>query len=266
MKRIIASLVLLFALSPATRADLTTSLVSYWKLDEASGNAVDVHGSNNLTDTNTVGAGTGKINGARDFELDSSEYFTIADNAALSGSDRDIAMTAWVNMETKAAAMRIVSKYGSSGSREYALLYNSVSDRFEFQVSSNGTGSTANVSANNLGSPSTGTWYYVIAWHDATNDLIGIQVNNGTANTTAATGGIFDSTTPFGIGAVASSGGSPFDGLIDEVGFWDRLLTADEKTSLYNSGNGLAYPFSVGVAIDPLSSTIPGRARDPLGR
>ena len=33
-----------------------------------------------------------------------------------------------------------------------------------------------------------------------------------------------------------------WDGLIDEVGFWKRILTAQEKTNLYNAGAGLAYP------------------------
>ena len=35
-----------------------------------------------------------------------------------------------------------------------------------------------------------------------------------------------------------------FDGMMDEIGVWSRALTATEVTELYNSGNGLAYPFS----------------------
>ena len=34
-----------------------------------------------------------------------------------------------------------------------------------------------------------------------------------------------------------------FDGSLDEVGFWSRVLTPTELTDLYNSGNGLTYPF-----------------------
>lgn len=44
------------------------NLVSYWKLDEASGNALDAHGSNTLIETSgAIAAAGGKINGARDF-------------------------------------------------------------------------------------------------------------------------------------------------------------------------------------------------------
>ena len=31
------------------------------------------------------------------------------------------------------------------------------------------------------------------------------------------------------------------DGILDEYGIWDRDLTNDEVTALYNSGNGLTY-------------------------
>ena len=36
----------------------------------------------------------------------------------------------------------------------------------------------------------------------------------------------------------------PFFGKIDEVGIWNRALSQDEITKLYNNGNGLSYPFS----------------------
>ena len=68
---------------------LTDSLISYWKLDEASGNATDSHGTNTLTDTNTVTSVAGKINTARYFTNANTEFFTLADNASLSTGDID---------------------------------------------------------------------------------------------------------------------------------------------------------------------------------
>ena len=35
----------------------------------------------------------------------------------------------------------------------------------------------------------------------------------------------------------------PWNGSIDEMGVWNRILTPTEIGQLYNSGNGLAYPF-----------------------
>lgn len=46
------------------------------------------------------------------------------------------------------------------------------------------------------------------------------------------------------IGAnIQGSPGEFFNGYIDEIGFWDRAITADEVTYLYNNGNGRQFPF-----------------------
>ena len=50
--------------------------------------------------------------------------------------------------------------------------------------------------------------------------------------------GIQDSTSPLEFGY---NGGQPGDSRMDSVGLWKRILTADEKTWLYNSGNGRSY-------------------------
>jgi len=42
-------------------SDLLTSLEAYWNLDETSGNRVDSHGSNTLSDVNTVTSATGNL-------------------------------------------------------------------------------------------------------------------------------------------------------------------------------------------------------------
>lgn len=213
-------------------------------MDEASGNALDAHGSNGLTDNNTVGSATGKINNARDFEADNAEYFSRADNADLSTGDIDFTIACWINFESKGATRPIVQK--ASGTEvEYALWYSTADDRIRFWVSADGTDWHGTLSDSNLGSPSTATWYFVIAWHDASANTINLKINNGTTSSTSYSSGVFNGGAPFNIG-FNGSGGSPayFDGLIDEVGFWKRVLTSDEMTSLYNSGNGLAYPFS----------------------
>jgi hypothetical protein len=48
----------------------------------------------------------------------------------------------------------------------------------------------------------------------------------------------------FVIGARRTSDNqAPFDGLIDEVGIWSRVLTAAEIAILYNGGSGITFPF-----------------------
>lgn len=230
---------------------LSDNLVAYWSLDEASGNAIDAHDNNDLTDNNTVAAQTGKVSGARDFEAANSEYFSRADNSELSTGNIDFTCAAWVYLESKPATFPIaVGKFSALGDqREWAIFYHSGNDRLAFIISTDGTAAGQTIlEANNLGAPSTATWYYVIVWHDSVNNTLNIQVNNGTTDSVAHSGGVLDGTGPFQMGTLLDEAGvqSQFwDGLIDEVGFWKRVLTSDERTELYDGGNGRDYDYII---------------------
>lgn len=227
---------------PAEPPDLLTGLVAYWKLDEASGNRADSVGANTLTDNNTVTSTTGKVGSAADFEVDNSESLSISDNAVLSMGNIDFTLAGWVMLDTKTAIRAVIAKYTTVGNqREYMVRYESATDRFVFRVSADGVNNTA-VSADNLGSPSTDAWYFIVAWHDAAADTINIQVNNGAANSTAHATGVLDGTSVFYLGS--REGTDFFDGLIDETGLWKRALTAAERAYLYNGGAGRTYPFT----------------------
>lgn len=229
---------------PAT--GLLLDLVSYWPMDEASGNALDAHGSNDLTDTNSVGTAAGKINTARDFHTN--QYFSHTDNDELSlGADQAFTAQAWVLLDSKAARRGIVNKYGGGASStvEQLIEYGDDVDRFRFIL---GNGSTsATVLADNLGSPSTGTWYHLIWGYDPVADELFIRVNGGTKNTTSYSGGTQNTAHPFEVGSLFTGGGSPMNGRIDEVAFWKRVLTDEEQLELYNDGDGFPYPFAPGA-------------------
>lgn len=223
-----------------TNNTLLTSLVGYWKLDEASGDALDSYGANTLTDVNTVASGAGKQGTSRDFEDGNSETLSITDNAALSMGDIDFSIAGWVNLESEPVnTMGILGKWNSGGNnREYYIEYaGSAVDRFRLFVSGDGTASTQ-VTANNFGAVTTGTWYFVHAYHDSANNLIGISVNNGTADTASHSTGCFDGNSTFYLGSINNGALSFFDGLLDEWGVWKKLLSAQEVTDLYNGGNG----------------------------
>ncbi len=214
---------------------LTDSLISYWMMDEASGTRIDSHGSNDLTDNNTVGSATGKINSAADFEASSSEKLTLADNADVSFGDEDFTLAFWINRESE-LNVPIIGKWdwGVDTQNDYMVWMNSG----EFQwIVRNTLGGTVAVNSTIGGIP-TATWFFVVVWHDSANNQIGISVNAGTPQTAANSDGVTDGTHDFEIGG---SNSTYYDGLIDEVGLWGRLLTSDERTELYNSGNGLAY-------------------------
>ena len=223
---------------------LTDNLISYWKLDEASGNATDSHGSNTLSDNNSVGTGTGIINGARDFESGSSQYLSHADNSDLSVTDQDFTFAAWIKLESNAGPVQTIISKGEVASGEYVLGVSEATDLQAYiQVYSAGF-THGSQRALTFGVLATGVWYFVVGWHDAVNNILGISVND-TADTGAYSTGSYDGTGIFHIGSFENYGNF-FDGLIDEVGFWKRVLTSGERTQLYNAGAGLAYPFSGG--------------------
>ena len=229
---------------------LNDNIVAFWKLDEADGaTRADAAGPNDLADNATVTKIAGKVGFGAHFARASNQYLSLADNVALSGSDRDISMSVWLYMDSKpVTSMDIITKFlPGTNQREYALWWDVGSDRFKFYVDPDGTaGSFTIVVANNFGAPSLNTWYNVIIWHDATANTINITVNDGTADSVSHTTGIFNGTAEFRIGARGDDV-EFWDGRIDAAGFWDKVFTAQEKTDLYNGGAGLEHPFIVDV-------------------
>ncbi len=225
---------------------LLTSLICYWKLDEASGNGLDSHGTDPLTDNNTVGSASGKIGNARDFEASSSEWLQRADRASLSTGDIDFTIAGWVNAESFTANDGyIASKMNAAlANPEYRLFYNGTTSRFQFELYGAGVSRGAAV-ANTLGAPSTATWYYIVAWHDSVANTVNIQVNDGGVDSTGTSGGGQDTASVFCLGSRAGDANTFWDGLLDEWAYWERTLTSGERTSLYNGGAGLAYPLTV---------------------
>ena len=223
---------------------LLNALIAYWPGNEASGDLLDLHSNSlTLTDTNSVTNAAGKVYAtARQYTAANFEYHARAGNALLSTGDVDFTFATWVYLDTVAANNAILGKYGALGQREYGILYPIASSRIQFRVSNDGTNTTF-VNADALGTPSASTWYLVVAWHDSVADTINIQINNGTANSAAHATGVYDSAEGFTIGyaSVFSSA------RIGPTAFWKSaaggggVLSADQRTALYNGGTGLAY-------------------------
>lgn len=237
---------------------LIDNLVSYWKLDEFSDGSgavtrVDSHGSNNLTDNNTTPSATGIIALGADLERGNSEYLSISD-ASQTGLDitGDLTISMWLNFESvpiNTEEFTLLAKRNSdTGNRSYGIYY----DRFTVSstksivayVSSDGSSGnqTSAVYSTNF---STATWYHLV-WVYSTAGTSKFYIN-GTevASIGSQRTSIFNGNAAFIIGATGNSSvTSFFDGVVDEVGIWSRVLTADEITELYNSGAGLAYPFA----------------------
>ena len=231
---------------------LLGGLVAYWKMDEATGDALDING-NNLTsytynilnEVPALGSAAGKINTARDFEADTQQNLR-----RLSGDDlstgNDFTFSLWVNAESLTTYRGIIGKSGAN--QEFSLYYYPGGGYFNWSIWSG----VYSVPLNNFTTITVGNWYHIVCW--STSTQIGIAINDGTPATYDHPYGLAQAA-PLETFAIGSYGISSFywDGQIDEVGFWKRALTTEERAALYNNGNGLAYPFTAGVA--PVSIT-----------
>ena len=218
------------------RSPLTNSLIAHWKPNESSGVRADSHGGNDLGDNNTTGSAAGKLGNAASFVAGNEESLSIGDNAALSMGDIDFTVAFWVWFDALTAT-GLAGKW-STGSFEYLAYFDGTNLRFH--VSNNGF---ANVSVVNSQSISTATWYFYLAWHDATANTINLSVNNNTPASTAHTTGVHNGNASFYLGRNEEAL-TYLSGRLDSLSIWKRLLTANERTQLYNAGSGLDYPFS----------------------
>lgn len=91
---------------------LLTGLASYYPLNEASGNAIDVHAGRNGVDTNTVGTFTPGIlyPTARHHVAANSEYFAAADAAAFDFTT-EMTVAGHFRMDDAIAQMAMITKF-----------------------------------------------------------------------------------------------------------------------------------------------------------
>jgi hypothetical protein len=215
---------------PPAIPHLLNGLISYWKLDEANASATlaDSVGTNNLGGA-TVQSIAGKINTANYWG--DSAAFAIADNASVRVSS-DFTFSLWVSMGAIKNSSILAKAVGdfSFSTFDYIIQYNGTA----FVLQAGGIAAIATTPA-----VTAGIWYHLVVWWDSTDSKARIRVNDSTTYASTGTGTLTQTATPFFMGCPSTI---PFTGIIDEVGFWKRKLTAAEMTQLFNGGSG--WPFS----------------------
>lgn len=228
---------------------LTDNLVSYWELEDAT----DSHGSNDLTESGSPSYVSGKLGNCVDLESSSSQYLSITD-ASQSGLDLtgDHTISAWLSFETAptSAQQAIINKWHGGTSSYIYRFDNNGSGVSRLEAFYDDGTSTENLNINFSSEPTLNTFYHFVITYDASASQVELFINNSSQGTATGTlTSIRDGTAPFGLGANPSTPSDYFDGKIDEVGIWSRILTTSEISDLYNSGNGLGYPFATDNAL-----------------
>jgi hypothetical protein len=240
----LASLVL----AVTTRADL----VGHWTLDESpaanAGTVADISGGINVHDglINTTledAAVTGIIGGAFDFTKSGSDY-VVADletDFVLGAGPATISF--WMNPDT-ADGQNFVFAWGSNSTGQnvrvtvetlggnLVLRQRHQGGFVEFDASAmtleNGWHHVAAVVPDGL-NPLTATVSDVVFYLNGT-EMTTLVDDNDTLDVRAGTGG-----TNVFIGS-NWNGATAFDGQLDDVGWWNEALTAEQITTIYNGG------------------------------
>ena len=223
-----------------TPSGLRTNLYAYYKMDEASGSALDATaGGRNLANYgNPITSSTGKINSARAFPGSGGASLVGSSASDFSPGSNSFSFSFWVKLSATAGGgyEGLLAKSVVGPSNVEWMVYRDSDNKLRFSVSSNGSTLSTVTWASAL---STGTWYFVAGEWDGTN--IKLSLNGATFQTTSFAGPIHSNTQPLDIGLIGGSG-NPLDGNIDEVGIWmGRALTQTELGQLYNGGAGLPY-------------------------
>jgi len=211
---------------------LLSTLISYWKLDEAAGvTKADSVGTNHLPDPTNCGTFAAKINNGAYFS-GTANVLTHASNASLQVTG-DFTFSIWFRFD--GGGTYIAKGDLLTPPADYLLDFSV--DRFRF-----GKDTVNYVAA--IVTPTLFTWHHIVAWFDSGDGTFHLRLDDATSYVSSSGLTLVQTAGPFTIGALTYSG-SPANfgnGIYDEVGFWKRKLTAAEITALYNGGAGL--PFS----------------------
>jgi hypothetical protein len=187
-----------------------------------------------------------QVGGATNFVAASSQFLECPHNASLQMGDIDFTISMWVNDDTIAASN--YEYYLSKGNPnavggEYAILgglgTGSGPTGFRVRDAANTAISAAVTSPTCSVQQGSGQWSHLVAWHDSIANTLNIQLNGGTISTQSLSSGVFAGTGPFRVAAGPS--GNFSNSAIDELCIFKRVLTADERTFLFNSGAGRTY-------------------------
>jgi hypothetical protein len=225
--------------SSCVTANLSTDLVSYYKFD---GDADDSVGTNDGTVTGpTNSASYGKINQGYSFD-GTDDYIDIKGGFFDSTTLTSGTMNIWFNLNgnTPVTLDSLISAVGGSGRYIYLRFASSTLIGCGLR---NGEGSDISEITSNAWS-TTGWYMITMTWDSSGTEMFINGVSKGTSN--YASGWTSGDSYGAGIGSKWKGTGWFLQGYLDEGSFWSRTLTSTELTELYNSGNGLQYPFTTG--------------------
>ena len=215
--------------------------------------SLDSFGTYHGTLVNTT-YGTGKIGSAFNFN-GSNTYVSMGTGAGNFGSN-SFSISGWFYPNVGNVLQMLVAKGTTTATNKgFAVAidnrYNSNQRALTFGLVGNNS-NYQNLTTTTTNQYTIGNWnHFTVVW-DSTNKSMKIYLNGVQATTTTT---LINGTGASGISDISNTSAellfgqygdntSKFNGKLDSVTMWDRIVSVDEVTQLYNSGTGAQYPFT----------------------
>jgi hypothetical protein len=239
-------------------ADLTDGLKSYWKFDETTGNLLDSISTN---DINIFSAGitkgvSGKINNAVYSGTGAREYMYGSANTDINSIVGDLSISFWIKTAFSQGYLFIIKSTGSSNNEQISAITigldgsNTVISLGEPLTFGNCSTSSDCAFAMNgiVNDLNNNTWQHIVFTRKKSATDTDLKIyKNGTEVSYAFRKNRNQDQAASNLVRTEFLGLDYYDGTtkanLDEFGIWNRELSQEEITQLYNSGNGISYPF-----------------------
>ncbi len=188
-----------------------------------------------LSSSGTVAAGSGVIGKGLQFNENSPGYLGVK-SRYIPINRPDFTLSLWVNLGDPAIGSDMPILSGIGGLDGFRLIWDCETRTFQFSTLNSRNEVVA--TASTPGEVLVNHWYLVTAWYSFQTKTIQIQVDNGAMGTASTSRWPFFPEW-FYVGTAPNDPHlSPLDGQLDELGIWNRVLTSEERSDLYNGGAG----------------------------
>lgn len=215
---------------------LNNGLVSYWNLDDETGDRVNlIEGENSAVPVNGPTATPGLVGKAAQLKTaNPARYFTVPATSSgipTTGTRTWAFVAKWDSLSTQPGLFQ-----ADNGTDWYALLLGAL-NIVRFRLA---TGITNSLDSQPV-ITTPGVWHVIRLWYDAAANEMGIQIDGNTKVTKAISGTPAWASTGWHLGRVGSFA---HDGVMDEIAVWDRMLTDTEWLALRTAWlSGYGHPF-----------------------
>jgi len=215
---------------------LIDGLLGYWNLNETFGDALDSVGLLNGIVSVTTRGTSGKLSTAYTFNESNNDYINFG---SVCKPTTGLTISMWIKPEIQLNTWAgiIINQYWYGSNDLDGYLVQIYDNKILFELS-NRTNYSSLLSNTSL---SIGEWHHIVCTWDGT--TMKIYINSVAPDNTLARTHSIGYNIPFNLYFGYNSQYYDYSGMLDEVGIWNRALDVDEITFLYNSGDGLEYPF-----------------------